>query len=111
MSNSLGTLLLPPPLRWITENLQVLRLGELLFFGLSLKIWGVRGYRVDRIAALLILVSIAIGIGGLVLLNLHRIEAGVYGAFVLASVVVLLGAAIRWRYDRGQPTTQTGAGT
>jgi hypothetical protein len=111
VSNSLGTLLLPPPLRWITENLQILGLGELLFFGLYLQIWGVRGYRVDRIAALLVLVSIAIGLGGLVLLNLHRIEASVYGAFVLASVVVLLGAVIRWRSDQDRPTTQTGAGT
>lgn len=109
--NSLGTLLLPPPLRWVTENLQILGVGELLFFSFYLLIWGVRGYRVDRITALLVLVSLAIGIGGFLLLSLHRIDAIVYGAFVLASLVVLLGVVIRWRSDQDRPITQTGAAT
>lgn len=111
VSNSLGTLLLPPSLRWVTENLQILGVGELLFFSIYLLIWGVRGYRVDRVAALLVLVSIAIGIGGFLLLSLHRIEAIVYGASVLASLVVLLGVVIRWRSDRHRPIMQTAVGT
>jgi hypothetical protein len=111
VSNSLGALVLPPSLRSVTDSLQILGLGELPFFSFYLLIWGVRGYRVDRIAALLILISLAIGTVGLVLLLLHRIEPIVYGTLVLASLVALLGAVLRWRSDRRRPTLQTGAGT
>src|SRR5262249_2782555 len=59
--NSLGTLLLPPSLRWITENLQSLGVGEVPFFSFYLLIWGARGYAVDRLAALLALMLITVG--------------------------------------------------
>ena len=45
--NSLGMLVLPPSLRWITENLQILGVGELPFFTFYLLIWGARGSPVD----------------------------------------------------------------
>jgi len=109
--NSLGQLLLPPSLRWITENLQILGLGEMPFFSFYLLIWGVRGYRVDRISALLALMSFAIAIGGLILLMIERIQPIVYGALVLGSLVALFGAALRWRSDGTPATTQSAAGT
>jgi hypothetical protein len=97
--NSLGVLLLPPSLRWITANLQVLGVGELPFFSFYLLIWGARGYGVDRLAALLALTLIAMGMSGFVLLLLHRIDITQYAAIKLASLVVLLGLVIRWRSE------------
>ena len=95
--NSLGMLVLPPSLRWITENLQILGVGELPFFTIYLLIWGVRGSAVDRLAALLAMTSFAIGTAALVLLMLHRIDATQYGALVLASLVVVFALVLRWR--------------
>jgi len=103
--NSLGTLILPPSLRWITESLQILGVGEMPLFSFYLLIWGVRGYAVDRVAALLVLLSFVIGIGAVGLLMLHRIDATQYGALVLASLVVTVGLVLRWRSDRA--TTRT----
>ena len=95
--NSLGMLVLPPSLRWITENLQILGVGELPFFTIYLLIWGVRGSAVDRLAALLAMTSFAIGTAALVLLMLHRIDATQYGALVLASLVMVFALVLRWR--------------
>ena len=97
--HSLGTLLLPPSLRWITQYGQVLGVGELPFFSFYLLIWGVRGHVVDRLAALLVLLSFAIGTGALVLLNLRRIDATQYAALVLASLVVVFALVMRWRSE------------
>ena len=97
--NSLGTLLLPPAQRWITEPLQILGIGELPFFTFYLMIWGARGFAVDRIAALLFLASLAVGSTGLVLLMLHRIGPTQYGALALASLVVLAALVLRWRSE------------
>jgi hypothetical protein len=97
--NSLGTLLLPPSLRWITDNLQVLGVGEAPFFSFYLLIWGVREQAVDRPAALMVLTSTAIGIAALVLLMLRRIDAIQYAALALASFVVIVGLVMRWRWS------------
>jgi len=94
--NSLGTLLLPPSLRWITQYGQVLGVGEMPFM-FYLLIWGVRGHAMDRLTALLVLLSVAIGTGALVLLNLKRIDATQYAALVLASLVVVVGMVMRWK--------------
>jgi len=94
--NSLGTLLLPPSLRWITQYGQVLGVGEMPF-SFYLLIWGVRGHAMDRLTALLVLLSFAIGTGALVLLNLKRIDATQYAALVLASLVVVVGMVMRWK--------------
>ena len=96
--NSLGVLLLPPSLRGITDNLQILGVGELPFFTFYLLIWGVRGYAADRLAALLVVISSAIGAAALVLLLRHRIDAIQYAALALVSLVVILGALMRWRW-------------
>jgi hypothetical protein len=50
--------------RWLAWNLQILGIGEAPFFAFYLLIWGVRGYAVDRISAFLVLVLVAMGIGG-----------------------------------------------
>jgi hypothetical protein len=97
--NSLGMLLLPPTLRWITENLQILGVGELPFFTFYLLIWGVRGFAVDRLAVLLVLTVFATGTAALVLLLLHRIGTSQYAALALASLVVLFGLVMRWRSE------------
>jgi hypothetical protein len=97
--NSLGMLLLPPSLRWITENLQILGVGEMPFFSFYLLIWGVRGHAVDRLAALLVLVSFAIGTASVALLLLKRIDATQYGALALAYLVVVFGLVLRWRSE------------
>src|SRR5262249_12477647 len=94
--NSLGTLLLPPWLRWMTDNLQILGVGEMPLFTFYLLIWGARGYAVDRLAAFLYLTSLGIGSTGIVLLLLHRIDATLYAALALASLAVLLGVVLRW---------------
>jgi hypothetical protein len=94
--NSLGTLLLPPSLRWITQYGQVLGVGE-LFFSFYLLIWGVRGHVVDRLAAFLVLLSFVIGTGAFLLLNLKLIDATQYGVLVLASLVVVVGMVMRWK--------------
>jgi hypothetical protein len=94
--NSLGTLLLPPSLRWITQYGQVLGVGEMPF-SFYLLIWGVRGHAMDRLATLLVLTSSAIGIVALVLLNLQRIDATQYAVLVLASLVVVVGMVMRWK--------------
>jgi hypothetical protein len=100
--NSLGMLLLPPSLRWLTEYLQILGVGEMPFFTFYLLIWGVRGYAVDRLAALLVLVLFAIGTVSLVLLLNHRIDVTQYAAFKLAGLVVILALVMRWRSERTQ---------
>jgi uncharacterized protein DUF4386 len=107
MLNSLGTLLLPPSLRWITENLQALGVGEMPFFSFYLLIWGVRGHAVDRLAALLVLTSFAIGTGALVLLLLHRIDAIQYAALALVSLLAVFGLVMRWRSEARRSTTGT----
>ena len=97
-------LLLPPSLRWITENLQILGVGEMPFFSFYLLIWGVRGQPMDRLATLLVLMSFAIGTGAIGLLLLKRIDATQYGALALASLVVVFGLVMRWRaLDPKQP--------
>jgi len=103
--NSLGMLVLPPSLRWITANLQALGVGELPLFSFYLLIWGARGPAVDRLAAFLVLLSFAIGTTALVLLMLHRIDAIQYGALALAYLVVVFGLVLRWRSERA--TTRT----
>ena len=97
--NSLGMLVLPPSLRWITENLQILGVGELPFFTIYLLIWGVRGSAVDRLAALLALMLFAIGIGSVGMLMLHRIDTTQYAIATLATLVVVLGLVMRWRSE------------
>jgi hypothetical protein len=97
--NSLGGLVLPPSQRWITENLQILGVGEAPFFAFYLLIWGVRGYAVDRIAALLVLVLVAVGIVALVLLMGNRIDATQYAAVMLAKLVIAIGLVMRWRSE------------
>jgi hypothetical protein len=99
--NSLGTLLLPPSLRWITEHLQILGVGEVPFFSVYLLIWGVRGHTVDRFAAVLVLLLITIGLASLVLLFREVIDATQYAGFKLAGLVVLIGLVMRWR--RSEP--------
>jgi hypothetical protein len=101
--NSLGTLLLPPSLRWITESLQLLGVGELPFFSFYLLIWGIRGYAVDRLAALMVLTLFAMGIASVGLLLLHRINATQYAVVTLASLVVVFGLVMRWR---SEPSTE-----
>jgi len=96
--NSLGGLLLPPSQRWITENLQILGVGEVPFFAFYLLIWGVRGYAVDRIAALLVLVLVAVGIVALMLLMGNRIDATQYAAVMVAKLVIAIGLVMRWRW-------------
>jgi hypothetical protein len=107
--NSLGMLVLPPSLRWITEKLQILGVGELPFFTFYLLIWGARGSAVDRVAALLAMMSFAIGTAALVLLMLHRINAIQYGALVLVSLVAIIGLVLRWRSSESSART-AGAG-
>lgn len=97
--NSLGTLLLPAALRSITDNLQVLGVGELPF-DFYLLIWGARGYAVDRIAATLALTSSAIGFVALALLLLKRIDAVQYGVLVTVSLFVIFALVMRWRSER-----------
>ena len=103
--NSLGTLLLPPSLRWITENLLILGVGELPFFSLYLLIWGVRGHAVDRPAALLVLTSLVLGMASVVLLLFKRIDAIQYAALVLASLVAIIGLVLRWRWSESSART------
>ena len=95
--NSLGALLLPPSLRGITENLQILGVGEVPF-DFYLLIWGVRGFAADRVATLLVVISSAIGAAALVLLFRHRIDPIQHAALALVSLVVILGALMRWRW-------------
>jgi hypothetical protein len=94
--NSLGTLLLPLSLRWITDMAQALGVGELPFFTFYLLLRGVRG-AVDRPAAFLVLLSFAIGMAALALLMFKRIDALQYGACALASLVVTAALVLRWR--------------
>ena len=103
--NSLGTLLLPPSLRWITEGLQLLGVGEMPFFSFYLLIWGVRGYAVDRLAALLVLTLFAMGTASVGLLILHRIDTTQYALVTLASLVVLFGLVMRWRSEPSAQAT------
>jgi hypothetical protein len=107
--NSLGRLLLPPSLRWITDYGQLLGVGELPFFSFYLLIWGVRGHVVDRLAALLVLLSFSIGIAAIVLLNLKRIDAGQYAVLVLVSLVAIIGLVLRWRSSESSPRTAEAA--
>ena len=105
---SLGTLLLPLSVRWITENLQILGVGEMPFFSFYLLIWGVRGHAVDRPAALLVLVLLATGSAGLALLFLHRISPTQYVVLQLASLVLVALLVVRWRWDRTDRSTLSG---
>jgi hypothetical protein len=101
--NSLGALL-PPSLRSITQYGQILGVGEIPF-SFYLLIWGARGYASDRLATFLVLLSFAIGTGALVSLNLKRIDPTQYAALVLASLVVVLGLVIRWRWSESSTRT------
>jgi hypothetical protein len=103
--NSLGSLILPPSLRWITENLQILGVGEMPFFSFYLLIWGVRGHAVDRLTAALALTLFVMGIASLGLLMLHRIDPIQYAAVALASIVVLIGLVMRWRSEPSAKVT------
>lgn len=103
--NSLGGLFLPPSQRWITENLQILGVGEAPFFAFYLLIWGVRGYAVDRITALLVLVLVAVGIVALALLMGNRIDATQYAAVMLAKLVIAIGLVLRWRWSESSART------
>ena len=97
--NSLGSLLLPPSLRWTTEYLQILGLGEMPFFTFYLLIWGVRGFVMDRLAAALVLVLFVKGMVSLVLLNLNRISPTQYAVLTLASLAIVIGLVMRWRWE------------
>jgi hypothetical protein len=103
--NSLGTLLLPPSLRWITQYLQILGVGEMPFFSFYLLIWGVRGHPVDRPAALLVLTSLVLGMASIALLVSKRIDAIQYAALVLAYLVVIIGLVLRWRWSESSTRT------
>ena len=108
--NSLGGLVLPPSLRWLTENLQILGVGEAPFFLFYLLIWGVRGHAVDRIATVLVLTLFALGVASLVLLMSHRIDALQYGVFVAAKLVIAIALVLRWRHEErssGAPVPAT----
>jgi len=108
--HSLGMLLLPASLRWITASLQVLGVGELPFFSFYLLIWGARGYAVDRLAALMALMLVAIAIAGFALLLSNRIDAIQYGVLKLASLVVVVALVMRWRSEpsgRDAPALET----
>src|SRR6185436_11887316 len=107
--NSLGTLLLPPSLRWITDYGQVLGVGEAVFT-FYLLIWGARGHVVDRVAAFLVVLSFVIGTGALLLLNLKRIDATQYGVLVLMSLVATIGMVMRWRWAESSTSRSTTAG-
>jgi len=96
--NSLGALLLPTSLRWITDSLQILGVGEMPFFSFYLLIWGVRGHVVDRLAAFLVVLSFAIGTAAIVLLLLKRIDTAQYAALSLAYLLAVLGLVLRWRF-------------
>ena len=74
-------------------------MGEAPFFAFYLLIWGVRGYAVDRVAALLVLVLVAAGIVALVLLMGNRIDATQYAAVMLAKLVIAIGLVMRWRHE------------
>lgn len=107
--NSLGMLLLPPALRWITQYLQILGVGEMPFFSFYLLIWGARGHGMDRLAALLVLMIFAMGAAALVLLLLHRIDPTQYAALKLASLVLVVALVMRWRSESSTPTAAAGA--
>lgn len=96
--NSLGGLFLPPSLRWMTQNLQILGVGEAPFT-LYLLIWGVRGLRADRVSALMVVALVLMGIGSLVLLIGNRIDATQYAAVVLAKLLITVGLVMRWRHE------------
>ncbi len=96
--HSLGGLVLPPSQRWITDNLQVLGVGEAPFT-LYLMIWGVRGHAADRIAALMVLVLFVLGVVGLVLLIGNRIDATQYAVVHLVKLVITIGLVLRWRHE------------
>lgn len=106
--NSLGGLVLPTSQRWITENLQLLGVGEVPFFAIYLLIWGVRGYAVDRIATLMVLAQVAVGTVALVLLMGNRIDPTQYAAAMLANLVIAIGLVMRWR--RMESSTRTAQG-
>ena len=95
--NSLGEILLPPSLRWIRASLQLLGVGEVPFFSLYLLIWGVRGYPVDRMAAVLVAVLLALGLVALVLLMGNRIDAAQYAVAMTVNLLIVIGLVLRWR--------------
>jgi hypothetical protein len=95
--NSLGTLVLPPSLRWITENMQILGVGEMPLFSFYLLIWGVRGYSVDRLAAALVLLLVAMALTTFVLLFRELIDPTQYAVLKLAALVVVIVLVMRWR--------------
>lgn len=96
--NSLGEILLPPSLRWITASLQLLGVGEVPFFSLYLLIWGVRGYPVDRMAAVLVAVLLVLGLAALVLLMGNRIDAAQYAVVITVNLLIVIGLVLRWRH-------------
>lgn len=95
--NSLGTLVLPPSLQWITEHLQILGVGEMPLFSFYLLIWGVRGYAVDRLAAALVSLLVAMALTTFVLLFRGQIDPTQYAVLKLAAMVVVIGLVMRWR--------------
>jgi hypothetical protein len=108
--NSLGGLLLPQSLRWITQNLQILGVGEAPFFGFYLLIWGVRGHAVDRVVVTLVLMLCVLAITGLVLLMGNRIDATQYAAVQLTKLVLAIALVLRWRHEEksaGTPVLAT----
>lgn len=98
--HSLGALLLPPSLRWLTANLQVLGIGELPLFGIYFLIWGARGHALDRLAALMAVTLIALGFASLALLMLDRIDPLQYAAIKAVSLGLVVALVLRWRSDR-----------
>jgi len=103
--NSVGAILLPPSLHWLTENLQVLGLGEAPFFSFYLLIWGARGYPVDRVAAALVVASFLIGVAGLALLMSHRISPVQYAISAVMYLAILVALVMRWRSVPDAPAT------
>ncbi|HEU5181042.1 MAG TPA: DUF4386 domain-containing protein [Candidatus Polarisedimenticolia bacterium] len=101
--NSFGAFL-PPWMRAVTQYGQILGVGEMPFT-FYLLIWGARGCPLDRLATFLVVLSFVIGTGALVLLNIGRIDPTRYAILVLASLAVIFGLVIRWRWLESSTAT------
>jgi hypothetical protein len=99
----LNSLVLPPSLRWLTANLQILGAGEMAFFYLVIR--GVRGHAVDRIAAAIVAILFVLGIAGLVLLMGNRIDATQYAGVQLTKLVLAIALVLRWRHEEKSART------
>ena len=95
--NSLGGIVLPASLQWLTSSLQILGVGEVPFFAFYLLIWGVRGERTDRITAGLVIVLFALGMAGLILLFTRRIDATQYALILGVKTLLAVALVLRWR--------------